>query len=52
MVPIVVLILSTAAFNAWELMLGLARHKVRHSSARVSADAKPSGEKRGSAILP
>lgn len=27
MVPIVVLILSTAAFNAWEFMLGLARHK-------------------------
>lgn len=27
MVPIVVLILSTAAFNAWELMLGLADHK-------------------------
>lgn len=30
MVPIIVLILSTAAFNAWELMLGLARHKVRN----------------------
>ncbi len=27
MVPIVVLILTTAAFNAWELMLGLAHHK-------------------------
>jgi len=34
MVPIVILILSTAAFNAWELMLGLARHKVRHSANR------------------
>lgn len=27
MVPIVVVTLSTAAFNAWELMLGLASHK-------------------------
>jgi hypothetical protein len=31
MVPIVVLILSTAAFNAWELMLGLARHKLQRA---------------------
>lgn len=31
MVPIVALILSTAAFHAWELMLGLARHKVRRA---------------------
>jgi len=36
MVPIIIVILSAAAFNAWELMLGLARHKVRRG-AEVSA---------------
>lgn len=43
MVPIVVLILTSAAFNAWELMLGLARHKRRLSNAAALASADPSG---------
>ncbi|MBV9282624.1 MAG: hypothetical protein JOZ41_21310 [Chloroflexi bacterium] len=41
MVPLVVLVLSTAAFNAWELMLGLARHKVRHSGGHPLAGPAP-----------
>lgn len=32
MAPIVVLILAAAAFDAWELMVGLARHKARNSA--------------------
>jgi len=33
MVPVIVVILSTAALNAWELMLGLARHRARTAGA-------------------
>ena len=35
MVPVVVLILINGALDAWELMLGLARHKMRRSGERA-----------------
>ena len=46
MVPVVVLMLSTAACNAWELMLGLVQHKGRASSGSASTDVNPSEAKR------
>lgn len=42
MAPIVVLILTNAAIDAWQLMLGLAQQKVRRSRGHVSTDASPS----------
>ena len=38
MVPIVALILTNAATDAWDLMLGLARYKLRRSDATLRAE--------------
>jgi hypothetical protein len=42
MVPIVVLILTNASIDAWQLMLGLAQYRVRRSSGHASTDANRS----------
>jgi hypothetical protein len=42
LVPVVVLVLTNASIDAWQLMLGLAEHKVRRSSGHASADANRS----------
>ena len=46
LVPVVVLILSTASLNAWDLMLGLARHKARRSGEHEAAKGAERNEKR------
>jgi hypothetical protein len=42
MVPVVVLILTNASIDTWQLMLGLAEHRVRRSSGQTSTDTNRS----------
>jgi hypothetical protein len=44
MVPIVALILTNAATNAWDLMLGLARYKHRRATKDPPIGIEKSGE--------
>jgi hypothetical protein len=44
MVPIVALILANAATDAWDLMLGLAKYKLRRTGTEASDKGESSGE--------
>jgi hypothetical protein len=44
MVPIVAILLTNAATNAWDLMLGLARYKLRPTGTALSSTAAPGDE--------
>lgn len=43
MVPIVALILTSAATSAWDLMLGLARYKIRKAAGEASSEVETTG---------
>jgi hypothetical protein len=44
MVPIVAVVLTNAATNAWDLMLGLAKYKLRRAGGETSIRVEPRGE--------
>jgi hypothetical protein len=46
MVPIVGVMLTTAAANAWDLMLGLAKYKAQRTGRDDSTGVTQSGEER------
>jgi hypothetical protein len=43
MVPVVAVILTSAATNSWDLMLGLARYKIRHVDGNTTRGAETAG---------
>jgi hypothetical protein len=44
MVPVVALVLTNAATNAWDLMLGLAKYKLQRAGGDASIEVEPGAE--------